>query len=85
MHVENAEDNNPNPKSKIKTFLLSNGIDSIELIGETDILFTGLSQRIEANGERIFRRSHTLTVRSSEPEITLSSRVNVTDVTTLSK
>ena len=53
------------------------------LDGETDTLFTGLSQRIEANGERMFRKSHTLAVRSSDPETTLSSRVNVTHVTTL--
>ena len=38
---------------------------------------------MEARGERIFRKSHTLAVRSSEPETTLSSRVKVTHVTTL--
>jgi hypothetical protein len=38
---------------------------------------------MEARGERIFRKSHTLAVRSSEPETTLSSRVKVTQVTTL--
>jgi hypothetical protein len=62
---------------------LSNGIDRIELFGETDTLLTGLSQRMEANGERIFRKSHIFTVLSSEDETILSSLVKVTHVTTL--
>jgi len=69
-------------RSKRSTLRLSRGT-AITLVGETDTLFTGLSQRMEARGERIFRKSHTLAVRSSEPETTLSSRVKVTQVTTL--
>ena len=53
------------------------------LEAETLNLLTGLSQRIAAKGERILRKSQTLAVRSSEPETTLSSRVNVTQVTAL--
>ena len=69
-------------RSKRSTLRLSRGT-AMTLDGETDTLFTGLSQRIEANGERMFRKSHTLAVRSSDPETTLSSRVNVTHVTTM--
>ena len=50
---------------------------------DMDNLFTGLSHLIAASGERMFRKSHTLAVRSSEPETTLSSRENVTQVTAL--
>ena len=53
------------------------------LEGETDSLLTGLSHRMAAKGERMFLRSQTLAVLSSEPEMTLSSRVNVTQVTDL--
>lgn len=45
--------------------------------------FTEESVRIVARAERMFRNSHTFTVRSSEPDTTLSSRVNTVDVTLL--
>lgn len=69
-------------RSKKSTFLLSSAT-AMTLPGETDTLLTGFSHRMEASGERMFLRSHTLAVRSSEPDTTLSSRVNVTQVTTL--
>lgn len=50
---------------------------------ETDILFTAESVRIVVNADRIFLISHTLTVLSSEPDTTLSSRVKTVDVTLL--
>lgn len=56
---------------------------AITPVDETDNRFTAESARIVASGERILRRSHTLTVRSSEPDTTLSSRVNTDDVTLL--
>lgn len=53
---------------------------------DTDIRLTAESARIVATGERIFRRSQTFTLRSSELETTLSSRrVNTADVTLLEK
>lgn len=51
--------------------------------GDTDIRLTAESVRMVVNAERIFRSSHTLTVLSSEPETTLSSRVKTVDVTLL--
>lgn len=51
--------------------------------GDTDIRLTAESVRMVVNAERIFRNSHTLTVRSSEPDTTLSSRVKTVDVTLL--
>lgn len=45
------------------------------LIAESAVMF--------ANGERIFLKSHTLTVLSSDPETTLSSLVNTAEVTVL--
>lgn len=69
-------------RSNSRTLRLSKGT-AITLDGETDTLLTGLSHLIEDMGERMLRKSHTLVVRSSEAEITLSSRVNVTQVTTL--
>lgn len=50
---------------------------------ETANRFTAESVRIVVNAERMLRNSQTLTVRSSEPETTLSSRVNTVDVTLL--
>lgn len=50
---------------------------------ETDILLTGESVRIVVNADLIFLNSHTLTVLSSEPDTTLSSRVRTVDVTLL--
>ena len=69
-------------RSKSSTLRLSSGT-AITLDGETDTLFTGLSHRMEDIGERMLRKSQTLVVRSSELEITLSSRVKLTLVTTL--
>lgn len=50
---------------------------------ETAKRFTDESVLMVVKAERIFLNSHTFTVRSSEPEITLSSRVNTVDVTLL--
>lgn len=50
---------------------------------ETDSRLTGESTRIVATGERMLRKSHTLTVRSSELETTLSEVVNTDEVTLL--
>lgn len=50
---------------------------------ETASRLTDESVRIVVNADRIFLNSHTLTVRSSEPETTLSSLVNTVDVTLL--
>ena len=69
-------------RSKRSTLRLSNGTAMI-FVGDTDNLLTGLSHRMAAKGERMFLRSHTLAVRSSEPEMTLSSRVKVAQVTVL--
>ncbi len=55
----------------------------MELFGETDTLLTRLSQRMETNGARMLRKSHILTVLSSDDETILSSLVKVTHVTTL--
>lgn len=46
-------------------------------------LFTGDVSLIVVSGDRIFFRSHTLTVLSSLPETTLSPLANVADVTGL--
>ena len=70
-------------RSNKRTLRLSNGIDSMELFGETDTLLTRLSQRMETNGARMLRKSHILTVLSSDDETILSSLVKVTHVTTL--
>lgn len=48
---------------------------------ETAKRFTDESVRMVARAERILRNSHTLIVRSSEPETTLSSRAKTLDVT----
>lgn len=69
-------------RSKSRTCLLSWGI-AITPVEETESLFTAESALIVAIGERMFRKSHTLTLRSSELETTLSSRVNTADVTLL--
>lgn len=69
-------------RSKRRTLRLSSGT-AITFEGDTDSLLTGLSHRMAAKGERIFLKSQTFAVLSSEPEITLSSRVNVTQVTDL--
>lgn len=52
---------------------------------DTDIRLTAESVRMVVNAERIFRNSHTLTVLSSDPDTTLSSRVKTVDVTLLHK
>lgn len=44
---------------------------------------TDESVRIVVNADLMFRNSQILTVRSSEPDTTLSSRVNTEDVTLL--
>lgn len=46
-------------------------------------LFTAESVRMVAMGDLMFFRSHTLTVRSSLPDTTLSPTVNTADVTVL--
>lgn len=46
-------------------------------------LFTAESVRMVAMGDLMFFKSHTLTVRSSLPETTLSPAVNTADVTVL--
>lgn len=48
-------------------------------------LFTAESVRMVAMGDLMFFKSHTLTVRSSLPETTLSPTVNTADVTVLQK
>lgn len=48
-------------------------------------LFTAESVRMVAIGDLMFFKSHTLTVRSSLPETTLSPTVNTADVTVLQK
>lgn len=63
-------------------YLLSCGI-AITPLCETANRFTAASVRIVVKAERIFRNSHTFTVRSSDPDTTLSSRVNTVDVTLL--
>lgn len=50
---------------------------------ETANRLTDESVRMVVNADRIFRNSHILTVLSSDPETTLSSRVNTADVTLL--
>lgn len=50
---------------------------------ETAKRFTDESVRMVVKAERIFLNSQTFTVRSSEPEMTLSSRVKTVDVTLL--
>lgn len=62
--------------------LLSCGI-AITPVCETAKRLTAASVRIVVKAERMFRNSHTFTVRSSEPDTTLSSRVNTVDVTLL--
>lgn len=48
-------------------------------------LFTAESVRMVAIGDLMFFKSHTLTVRSSLPDTTLSPTVNTADVTVLQK
>lgn len=62
--------------------LLSCGIATIPVL-ETASRLAALSPRIVAKGLRIFRNSHIFTLRSSEPETILSSRVKTADVTVL--
>lgn len=54
-------------------------------LAETDKRLMAESARIVATGDRMLRRSQTLTVRSSEPDTTLSSLLNTADVTLLQK
>jgi hypothetical protein len=70
------------PRSNSLTCLLSWGIATTPLL-ETANRFTAESDRIVASDDRMFRRSHTLTLRSSEPDTTLSSLVNTAHVTVL--
>lgn len=71
-------------KSNSLTWRLSCGI-AIVPFEETDKRLTAESERIVATGERKLNKSHTLMLLSSEPETTLSSRVNTEDVTLLCK
>lgn len=48
-------------------------------------LLTAESVRMVAMGDLMFFRSHTLTVRSSLPDTTLSPTVNTADVTVLDR
>lgn len=50
---------------------------------ETASRLAALSPLIVAKGLRIFRNSHIFTLRSSDPETILSSRVKTADVTVL--
>lgn len=50
---------------------------------DTDSRLTAESVLMVATGERMLRKSHTFTLRSSEPDTTLSSFVNTADVTLL--
>lgn len=50
---------------------------------ETANRLTDESVRMVVNADLMFRSSHILTVLSSDPETTLSSRVNTEDVTLL--
>lgn len=50
---------------------------------DTEIRLTAESSRIVVSADRIFLSSHTLTVLSSDPDTTLSSRVKTVDVTLL--
>lgn len=52
---------------------------------ETAKRLTALSVRMVVSADRMLRNSHTFTVRSSDPETTLSSRVNTVEVTLLKK
>lgn len=51
--------------------------------GDTARRFAEESERMVANGDRMFLRSQTLTLLSSDPETTLSSLVNTAHVTVL--
>ena len=66
------------------TCLLSSGIATTPEF-ETARRLAAESDRIVARGDRMLRRSHTLTLRSSEPDTTLSSFVNTAQVTVLWK
>lgn len=70
------------PRSKSRTCLLSWGIATTPVF-ETARRFAAESDRIVASDDRMLRRSHTLTLRSSEPDTTLSSLVNTAHVTVL--
>lgn len=50
---------------------------------DTETRLTAESSRIVVNADRMFLSSHTLTVLSSDPDTTLSSRVKTVDVTLL--
>lgn len=69
--------------SNSRTCRLSCGRAMILWLAETLILFTAESVRMVAIGDLMFFKSHTLTVRSSLPETTLSPTVNTADVTVL--
>lgn len=66
------------------TCLLSWGM-AMTPLAETDKRLMAESALIVATGDRMLRRSQTLTVRSSEPDTTLSSLLNTADVTLLQK
>lgn len=59
--------------------------DSSGYVPPFTYLFTAESVRMVAIGDLMFFKSHTLTVRSSLPETTLSPTVNTADVTVLQK
>lgn len=67
-------------KSKRRICRLSWGMAIIPPL-ETAKRFTDESVRMVASAERILRNSHTLIVRSSEPETTLSLRAKTLEVT----
>lgn len=71
-------------KSNRRIWRLSCGIAIIPF-GDMANRFTAESVRIVAKAERMFLSSHTFTVLSSEPDTTLSSRVNTVEVTLLEK
>ena len=52
-------------------------------VGDTARRLADESERIVARGDRIFLKSQTFTLRSSDPETTLSSLVNTAQVTVL--
>lgn len=52
-------------------------------VGDTARRFADESERIVARGDLMFLKSHTFTLRSSDPETTLSSLVKTAQVTVL--
>uniref|UniRef100_A0A8W7PD53 Uncharacterized protein n=1 Tax=Anopheles coluzzii TaxID=1518534 RepID=A0A8W7PD53_ANOCL len=57
---------------------------AITPLADTANRLTAESVRMVVSAERMLRSSHTFTERSSDPETTLSSRVNTVEVTFLS-